>query len=179
MALALVFALVTGCGITAPRSNEGYANLDALGMLDVERTTAISLGPTVLNFAARHMDDDEEIRALLRSLDGVRVRIYEIDGDADRVAERMDQMSVKLGDDDWQPVATIQEEGERTYMLMKMVEDRVAGLTVISSDGAEAVVVNIMGDLQPALFSDTMAALDVDVAPQVQVAVIEQPLTDS
>ncbi|MEM1413114.1 MAG: hypothetical protein AAGH19_12230, partial [Pseudomonadota bacterium] len=84
LALALV-----GCGITAPRSNAGYADLDSLGMFDTDLTMSLSLGPTVLRFAARYTDDDPETQALLRSLDGVRVRIYEIDGDADRVAGRV------------------------------------------------------------------------------------------
>ncbi len=46
----------------------------------------------------------------------------------------------------------------------------VAGLTVLTSDSLEVVLVNVMGDLKPEFFSDTMVALDVDVAPKVQLA---------
>ena len=42
---------------------------------------SISIGPSLLRFAARHMEDDPETRALLRDLSGVRVRIYEVDGE--------------------------------------------------------------------------------------------------
>ena len=48
--------------------------------------------------------------------------------------------------------------------------ERIAGLTVLVADRDEAVVVNVMGDLRPEMFSDTMVALDVDVTPDVQVA---------
>lgn len=169
-------ALLAGCGLTAPRGNEGYADLDSLGVFDVDNTMTLSIGPTLLRFAAAHTEDDPETQALLRGLDGVRIRIYEIDGDADRVAGRVDRMGHKLRDQGWLPVAVMKEEGETVHMLMKPAGDtgssRVAGLTVLVADRHEAVVVNVMGDLRPEMFSDTMVALDVDVAPDVQVAAV-------
>lgn len=166
--LAALLALA-GCGLTAPHENPGFADLDSLGIFDVDNTITLSIGPALLHFAARHMDDDPETQALLRGLDGVRVRIYEIDGDALAVAARMDRMSLRLRRQDWQPVALVQEHGAHTWMLVKASGERIAGLTVISSDGHEAVIVNVMGDLRPELFGGAMAALDID-APAVQVA---------
>jgi hypothetical protein len=161
--------LLTGCGLTAPRSNEGFADLDSLGMTDVDNTMTLSIGPSLLHFAARHVEDDPETQALLQGLDGVRVRIYEIDRNPDRVAGRIEKMSLKLRDQDWQAVALVQEGDEQTHMLIKMSGDQICGLTVIAFDGEEAVVVNVMGDLRPELFGETMAALDVD-APDVHIA---------
>jgi len=93
----LVFAstFLLGCGLTAPKSSDGYADLDSLDMFDVDHTITLSLGPTILNFAASHVDDDPETKALLRGLDGVRVKIYEIKGNSDRVAARMKKMNLK------------------------------------------------------------------------------------
>ena len=162
--------MLCACGITAPRSNEGYANLDSLGVFDTDRTMALSIGPTMLNIAAWAVDDEEpEIAALLRDLDGVRIRIYEIDGDAERVARRVKKMSSRLREDNWQPVVLIQEDSEQTHMLMRSDGDRILGLTLITSDGEEAVVINLMGHLDPNHFSDVMVALNVD-APDVEVA---------
>ncbi|NIP18262.1 MAG: DUF4252 domain-containing protein [Xanthomonadales bacterium] len=142
-------------------------------MLDTDRTLALSIGPAILHFAARHMDDDPETRALLRGVNGVRVRIYEIDGDAVRVAGRIQDMSASLQDDGWEPVALIREEGEQTHMLMKANGGAIRGLTLITSDGSkEAVVINLMGDLQPRYFSDVMVALEV-AAPEVRLAPVE------
>lgn len=166
---ALAAGLLGGCGLTAPRGNAGYADLDSLGMTDVDNTMTLSIGPTLLHFAARHVEDDPETRALLQGLDGVRIRIYEIDRNPDRVAGRIERMSLKLRDQHWEPIALIQEDGEQTHMLVKMERDRIAGLTVIAFDGSEAVVVNVMGDLRPEMFGDTMAALDVET-PEVHLA---------
>ena len=44
------------------------------------------------------------------------------------------------------------------------------GLTIVSADDEEVVVVNVMGDIQPEHFGDVMVALDVDDAPEVQIA---------
>ena len=174
LAAALVAICLAGCGLTAPRSNDGYADLDSLGLFDVDNVMTLSIGPALLRFAASQTDDDPETQALLRNLDGVRIRIYEIDGDASRVAGRVDAMGTRLQGQGWEPVAVLRDADETVHMLMKPVHDengrRVAGLTVLVADREEAVVVNVMGDLKPELFTDTMAALDVDVTPDIQVA---------
>jgi len=174
--VAIIAAIVTSlflgaCGLTAPRSDEGFADLDSLGVFDTDRVLSLSIGPTLLHFAARHTEDDAEAQAILSGLDGVRVRIYEIEGDADRVARRLDDMSAKLQGRGWEPVMLVREEGERAHMLLKMDDDRIRGMVVMVSDSHddEVVLVNLMGDLKPEMFGDAMVALDVD-APEVRVA---------
>jgi hypothetical protein len=165
-AAALAAALILGgCGLTAPRGNAGFADLDSLGIADTDRVLALSIGPALLRFAARHVEDDPETQALLRSLDGVRIRIYEIDGDPARVATRMDDMSRKLAGTGWERVLLVREAQEQAHMLVRFDDDRICGMTVLVSDGdEEAVVINLMGDIQPQQFGGVMAALDVDAA---------------
>jgi hypothetical protein len=172
--LVLLCAWALGaCGVTAPRSSEGFADLDSLGLADTDRVMSISIGSALLRFAARHIDDDPETEALLRGLDGVRIRIYEIDGEARRVAYRMEEMSRKLQAGGWQQVMLVRSGDEHAQMLMRVVDQRICGMTVLVSDGeSEAVVVNLMGDLQPRQFADVMAALDVDAGGVQEV----QPL---
>lgn len=81
-------------------------------------------------------------------------------------------MGKRLQSEGWEPVATIQEEGETVHMLLKQDEERIAGLIVLVADDSEAVIVNLMGDLQPEMFSDTMVALDLDgdITPEFEVA---------
>jgi hypothetical protein len=123
----------------------------------------LSIGPALLRFAANHVDDDPEVRDLLRSLDGVRIRIYEIDGDAARVASRIGNISTQLQDDGWEAVLSIREGSEATYMLLRTVDQQIRGMTVLVSDGdSEAVVINLMGEIRPEQFGDVMVALDVD-----------------
>lgn len=160
---AAILLTLTACGLTAPRSGPGYADLASPGIWDTDREFALSLGPTVLRFAASHIDDDPETEALLRSLDGVRIRIYEIDGDPLKVAGKMDLMQGDLEGDGWESVMLVRQESERTHLMLKSSGDQVHGLTLLTSDGeSEAVVINLIGDIQPELFSDVMVALDID-----------------
>lgn len=167
----LVLSLLLGaCGLTAPRSNDGFADLESLGVRDVDQVMTLSIGPSLLRFAASHIDDDPELRGLLRSLDGIRIRIYEIDGDAGRVAARIDSMSNHLQHDGWEPVLTVRKGDEATHMLLRTVDGQLCGMTVLVSDGdSEAVVINLMGEIQPGQFGEVMFALDVDT-PGVRTA---------
>lgn len=159
-ALALLLA---GCGLTAPRGNEGFANLDSLGLSDTDRVLSLSLGPAVLNFAAAHVDDDPETRDLLRSIDGVRIRVYEVTGDPLRVADRMTRMSERLQADGWEPVMLVRQPNQQAHMLLRIVDGQIAGMTVlVLDDDTEAVVINLMGDIRPDRFGDVMVAMDVD-----------------
>ena len=179
LALASAMLMLTGCGLTAPRGNEGFANLDSLGVGDTDHVLSLSIGPALLHFAANLVEEDLEAQALLRSLEGVRVRIYEIDGDAARVATRMEGMSSGLQDDGWEAVMTIREGSEQVHMLMRMVDGRICGMTVLVSDGeSEAVIVNLMGEIQPEQFSEVMVALDVDAAGVEDIEADDRPAED-
>jgi hypothetical protein len=169
---AILILTLTACGITAPRSNDGFANLDSPGMGETDRVMSLSFGPTILRFAARFIDDDPETQALLRSLDGVRVRIYEVHGDSERIAHNFDQMGNNLSKDGWAPVMLMREEGELVKMYAKTSNTGILGLTIVSADETEVVVVNVMGDIQPKYYTDVMAALDVDDVPEVQIAAV-------
>ena len=57
----------------------------------------------------------------------------------------------------------INKENEATYMLLRVVDGQIRGMTVLVSDGdSEAVVINLMGEIKPQQFGDVMLALDVD-----------------
>lgn len=174
----LVLSLtLSACSLTAPRSSAGFADLESLGIRDVDRVMTLSIGPALLRFAAAHIDDDPEVKALLKGLEGVRIRIYEIDGDAGRVAERINTMSRHLQEDGWEPVVSMREGSEATYMLLRVIDQQVRGMTVLVSDGdSEAIVINLMGDIRPEQFGEVMVALDAD-SPEtdaVQQAVDEK-----
>lgn len=173
--LVLLLVLATGCGIMAPRGNAGYADLDSLGFSDTDRVISLSIGPTLLNLAASYIDEGDEVSDLLRGLDGVRVRVYEVNGDATRVAGRMERMSTSLQDDGWVPVMLVREQDEQVHMLMRIVDDEIRGMTVLVLDGSsEAVVVNLMGEIKPEQFGEVMVALDVETPAVEKVKVAEE-----
>ena len=119
LCIAGLCLMLSACGLTAPRSSEGYADLESLGMLDTDTVMTLSIGPSLLRFAASHVDNDPEVSELLKSLDGIRIRIYEINGDASRVANRINTMSGNLQQDGWEPV--LQAASELAVSLGRQV----------------------------------------------------------
>ena len=167
--LALCISL-GGCGLTAPQRDAGFADVDSLDWWEVDQNFSLSLGPALLSLAASVIEDDPETEALLRSLEGVRVKLYKVEpGSAEAVSLDLSNMSRDLVEQSWEPVVLVQEEGESTHMLVKMEGEQIRGLAVLTSDGEEVVFVNVMGDLQPEMFNRTIAALDVP-APEVKMA---------
>jgi hypothetical protein len=49
---------LSACGLTAPRSSDGYADLETLGMRDTDRVMSPSIGPALLHFV------DEQIQGM-------------------------------------------------------------------------------------------------------------------
>jgi hypothetical protein len=78
-------------------------------------------------------------------------------------------MGQKLQGDDWEPVMLVQDDGEQVQMFAKSSSKGIQGLTLITSDDSEVVVINLMGDIEPTQFSDVMVALNVNDTPDVQV----------
>jgi len=171
--LVLVAFALSSCGITAPRANEGYANLDSPGYAETDRSMSLSLGKTALRFAATFLDDDPETQALLRSLDGVRIRTYVVNGDTGNIARNFERMGKRLDKDGWEPVMLVREDDELVQMFARHSSSGMRGLTIVSADDDEVVVVNIMGKIQPDQFGDVMVALEVKDAPDVQIASVD------
>ena len=70
----------------------------------------------------------------------------------------------------------VREDEERTQMFLMSSKGQIHGLTLLTSDGySEAVVINLIGDIQPRRFSDVMVALDIDEGDAQEVEVVTEP----
>ena len=165
--LGLVLTMA-GCGITAPHRNPGYADLDGLSWRDVDAKLSLSVGPSILRFASTMIEEEPAAREILRNLDGVRIRVYEVEGDPLEIAEDLNHMSAQLRHEGWEAVILMRDQGETTHVLIKIDQQRIAGLTVLTSDSLEVVLVNVMGEMRPDLFEETMVAIDASV-PDIDV----------
>jgi hypothetical protein len=179
--------MVSGCGLTASSDVDGYARLGSPGIdtrqqrrpraggnhagqpSDVETMLSVSIGPSALAWLARHSDDDLEARALLQSLTGVRIKVYRINRNVERVYSRVRDISDGLEAEGWEKVVMAREQGEQVTLLAKMNADVITGLTLLAASDPEVVFINVIGDLDPGSLNKVLASLDVDVAPRVIV----------
>jgi hypothetical protein len=155
--------LLTGCGITAKRlhNHAGYADIESPYWWQADSELNLSLGPTTIR-AARwftSIDEDPEIKALLRDVKGVRISVYNIDDNSNLFAENIAETQVNLKADGWHPVirTTEKETNETTLMYMKANSDVIDGLVVLTLDDDEAVFINVIGNIKPESFEPLMA----------------------
>lgn len=155
--------LLSGCGITASGLDDhaGYANIDSPYWWQADSHVNLSLGPTTL-LAARWLtsiDDDPEVKALLKDVDGVRISIYKVEKNDDMFKQKMAQTRASLNQDGWHPVVLVNEkdESETTSIYMKSDGDTIDGLVVLKLSDEEATFVNVIGDIHPDSFEPLMA----------------------
>jgi hypothetical protein len=159
-----VLMMVSGCGLTASSRNEGFADFDSLQMPPgVDHRLTLSLGPSVLWLAARFVGDEPETQAILRGLDGIRIKVYDITGDEGVAATELGLLSSELQGRNWEPFLRVKEDGEQVDLLVKTYGETIHGLVLLGIDDKEAFVINVMGELQPEQLAGALAALDVSV----------------
>lgn len=173
-------ASLAACGITGNfRAHPGFARLGSIDQGDVDRQLGISLGPLPLMVARRLTADDPELGAMLRGVKGVRVYVYDVNGDSARVLGRIQRSRARLVADGWTPAVAIRDDGEYAAALVRMgPHDRVRGIAVLTLDDTEAVLVNVIGDLRPESFTLLMASIDDDL-PAVSVERDDAPSAKS
>ncbi|MEE4277936.1 MAG: DUF4252 domain-containing protein [Halieaceae bacterium] len=147
----LLSVFVSACGVTASTQNPGFADIEIPRGAGLHRDTNISIGPRLLALAARHANEGPEARALLESIDGVRVRVYRIEPDSRKawLHDALERSAEKLREQNWTPVIRVREPASTVHMLIREDSDRLLGLALMSVDDEELIVLNVMGRLAP------------------------------
>jgi hypothetical protein len=114
-----------------------------------EPAVQLDLNPMLLGFAgnsARNLDPDAA--ALLSSLDGVRLRVYNMINNADDVAKYIDDTSEQLVKAGWQQIVSVQEDAN-VRLFVQGDENSVTGLTGMIVGESEAIFINVIGSITP------------------------------
>ncbi len=164
--LLLVGCLIalTGCGLTASKRSEGYADLGALRVPGLRTTANLSVGRVPLRLAARFAMDTPEGQQLFRGLHGVRVRVYELDERSRSAFNRgAEQLLQQLENQGWEPAIVVRDAGELVQVLVKLEEEILQGMTIVVREKEEATVVNLMGELKPDDLFASAEFFDTDI----------------
>jgi hypothetical protein len=170
-----LFAL-SSCGFTGNlRGNPGFASFGIPSMLpEADRQFAISLGPIPLRLAtmvSRPIFDDEEdwISDALSDVRAVRVYVYEVDGEADRVVDHMNATRSRLLVEGWDQLAAIRDDGGLVTALVRHEQpETVRGVVVMFEEDEELVLVNVIGKIKPETFGSLMEGLDIEI-PMMEI----------
>lgn len=142
----------------------GYVDFGDLSSTYGEPKITINLGGTMLNFVGMMSSaESPETSELISKLKGIRVQIYSMDEDASAAKNQFGKTKSGLKASGWEPIVQINEDDEQVLVYMKMEGGNMEGMTVMVVDDAEAVFVNIIGQLNPAELGKVMESFDVDV----------------
>lgn len=170
-----LFALAS-CGFTGNlRGNPGFASFGLPSTLpEADRQFGISLGPIPLRLATMvsrpiFNNDEDWISDALSDVRAVRVYIYEIDGESERVIDHMDATRSKLIFDGWDQLAAVREDGGLvSALVMHQQPEMVRGVVVMYEEDEELVLVNVIGKIKPETFSGLMEGLDIEI-PMMEI----------
>ena len=161
--LTFVLALPVMAQTDELRDLPGYVDFGKLNAAYGEPKVQINLGESMLGFV-RALAHDEEVADVLGGLKAVRVHVYRLDGSAEEAISHIEDVSAKLKQDNWEPIISVKDQGEKIQVFIKMTDGVVDGLTMMAAeDGGEAVFINIIGELDPEQLSKVTDALDLDL----------------
>ncbi|MFZ0743615.1 MAG: DUF4252 domain-containing protein [Terracidiphilus sp.] len=116
--------------------------------------TEVTLGKSMLAFAAKFMNgkdkDQASIRQLIEGLDGIYVREYEFDKEGEYSIEQIDQLRKYFETSEWSPIVREHERnsGETTDVMMKMVNGETRGMFILEAEPKELTIVLILGPIR-------------------------------
>lgn len=155
--------ILTGCGITAKslHNHEGYADIESPWWWQADKQTSISIGPSTIR-AARwftDIDKDPQVKALLKSVDGIRLLVYKVDHNSEVFKGSIEQTRENLTASGWFPVVQVKDKDtdETKHIFMKSDGNIIDGLVVLSLSETKATFVNVIGDIHPDDFEPLMS----------------------
>lgn len=116
--------------------------------------TEVTLGKSMLAFAAKFMNgkdqDEAATRQLIEGLDGIYVRDYEFDKEGEFSAEQVEQLRKYFETSEWSPIVRERERktGESTDVMVKLVNGEVHGMFILEVAPKELTIVLILGPVR-------------------------------
>ena len=165
---------------------QGVFDFDDIPGVSQEPAVSVDLNETMMMFIRQMARQADPAAAdVLSGLRSIRLRVYH-DGNSTRQFNSfIDDVTGELEGSGWMPVVAAQDEDSKVRIHMQMTEQEVSGMTVMMTDGTEAVFINIDGTVSAEDLGTILANLPVqDVLgtmglPQMQPRPTAPPPTDS
>jgi hypothetical protein len=162
-AFAAMLALPAMAQEDALKDLPGYVSFGELSQVYGEPKVMINLGGSILRFVGAAAKNEPEVAGIMKNLKGVRINVYNIDGNPGAALEQVKSVKGMLTSGHWEPIVQVNEDGEQAQIFDKMVGDTMEGLTVMAVNADEAVFINSSGQLDPSPLSSVMDNFDIDI----------------
>ncbi len=132
----------------------------------VEINLSSSLMKLVGGFAN---SEDPEVGSILSSLESIKVRVYNLNGELEKANSTVDRVSGELKADNWETLVTVNnnEENQKVRIFSKSTSNVIDGVVVMvvspEKEAGEAVFINIVGEIDPEKIGKVAETLNVDI----------------
>jgi hypothetical protein len=125
---------------------QGSFDFDDIPGVDEEPAIAVDINPTMMRFLETMVRGaDPEGAAMLTGLRSIRLRVYHDDDNTRQFNNFIDDVTDELQGSGWLPVVSAQDEGSKVRIHTQMTDQEISGMTVMVTDGTEAIFINIDG----------------------------------
>ncbi len=135
-------------------------------VLSMQPEVEINLGAGLLRLLSSATEDEADISGILKSLNSISVRVYNIEAQADISGLKswiQDEVTTLTGNG-LQQLASIRDDDSMVHIMANMLEDKMAGLVVMALDDEDQfVLINIQGEVMLKDLGSLMDHFDVDV----------------
>lgn len=167
LALSFVALLLTTPTYAIAKGQIDFADLSAhYGDPKVE----VNLSAGLMKLVGRFADsDDPEVGEILSSLESIKVRVYNLNGEVEKASSTIDRVSGELKADNWETLVTVNnnEENQKVRIFSKSTNNVIDGVVVMvvspEEDGGEAVFINIVGEIDPEKIGKVAKTLNIDI----------------
>jgi hypothetical protein len=127
---------------------QGSFDFDDIPGVDEEPAIAVDINPTMMRFLETMVRGaDPEGAAMLTGLRSIRLRVYHDDDNTRQFNNFIDDVTDELQGSGWLPVVSAQDEGSKVRIHTQMTDQEISGMTVMVTDGTEAIFINIDGTI--------------------------------
>ena len=149
---SLIASLLIVTAAVIANAQDSQLKLNTLDHLAAKasKSVDVNIGGPLLRMASKVFDDKDEderkVKQLLAGITGVYVRNFEFETDGQFTAADVEPIRTQLRGPGWTRMVDVKSKKDgnvEVYVLMN--GERVAGLTVLSSENRELTVVNIVG----------------------------------
>ncbi len=113
--------------------------------------------------------EDPEVGNILSSLESIKVRVYNLNGELEKANSTVDRVSSELKADNWETLVTVNnnEENQKVRIFSKSTSNVIDGVVVMvvspEKEAGEAVFINIVGEIDPEKIGKVAETLNVDI----------------
>ncbi len=148
-------------------------------LADNELKVHISIKDAMLRMvAAATRESEPDLANMIRDLRAIEVVVYEIEGSQERghVRSTISKTSSRLKRAGWEPAIDIRLEDSGGFLYFRFLDgDHPVGLAGIFLDGDEAVFINIVGMVDPALLGRLAARFNISLLDELDAALPKTP----